>query len=128
MDQASAQLALGLIFGILLTWFGIITILVSYPLTKGDIDPRKYNYRPWQPKFIKELTDDQAKKIGKRDGKYGVGFGISLVFIGMASFILGATGKGFDILTILWIFLIGSIVLIIYAYAAAYMESKRGTS
>jgi hypothetical protein len=128
MDQSSAQLALGLIFGILFLWFGALVIMVSYPLTTGNIDPRKYNYRPWQPKWVKGLTDDQANKIGKRGGKWGVGLGITMVFIGLASLILAATGQGFDVYYLLMVFLVSAVILIIYGYADAYKESKQGTS
>jgi Flp pilus assembly protein TadB len=105
-------------------WLGIIVILVSYPLTKGTIDPRKYNYRPWQPKFVKELTDAKAKELGKRDGKLGVNLGILMILIGIASFILGLAGQGFYTLYLLNIFVIVVLLLIFYVYARAYKDSK----
>lgn len=121
LDQS---LVLGLVLGIVILWLGIIVILVSYPLTKGTIDPRKYNYRPWQPKFVKELTDAKAKELGKRDGKLGVNLGILMILIGIASFILGLAGQGFYTLYLLNIFVIVVLLLIFYVYARAYKDSK----
>lgn len=126
MDSGSA-LALGIVMGIIMIWFGIVLILASLPLAKGEANARGYNYRPWQPKFVKSLSDEQVNEIGKRQARYAIWAGLLMMASGFVSIVFAAVGLGEYALYLFILPISALIVLIVVAYAQTYSVAKRGT-
>jgi ABC-type antimicrobial peptide transport system permease subunit len=128
LDPAQSSLALGLVLGIVFIWFGIILMLVSRPLARGEVHSRGYNYRPWQPKFVKKLTDDEADAVNKIFAKWAIACGGLMVLVGIAAMALGIQGQGQYIYLVISLPIVALIALIIIAYAYVYrfVKNKAG--
>jgi hypothetical protein len=94
-------------------------------LVRGEVQARTYNYRPWQPKFVKKLTDEDANNIGKKHARYAICFALLMMLFGVASIILGATGLGDEIPFLLALSSVISFIFVIAVYAYIYSVSKK---
>ncbi len=126
MDQAAIQFAFGLIIGIVMIWVGIILVLASLPLARGEANARTYNYRPWQPKFVKKLSDEEANMIGKKFAKYAIYAGFLMMLLGVVSIVLGTSGHEDIILLLLNLSVVLLLISILISYSYSYQVSKHG--
>ncbi|MDD1770853.1 MAG: hypothetical protein LUO79_07190 [Methanomassiliicoccales archaeon] len=122
MDQ-SASLAFGIVIGIVMIWVGVIVGIASRAVIKGELTS-KDNYRPFQPKFVKKLTEQEADAINRRFSVYLLSWALSMILAGIASIFLGALNLGDYVLFVLLIAQLPVIALIPIAYYAAYKVAK----
>lgn len=128
MDQAQAWLVMGLIFGILMIWFGILSAIVSMPMAKGQVRSRDYNYRPFRPLFQKWLgiTDEMEDRVGRQGAKWMIAYSIFMIALGFCAIIFGLTSLGNPlILYILAIVVLAALMIGIYVYTIAIARRKR---
>ena len=116
---------MGIILGLVMAWVGIIVVLASRPMAKGEVRSREYNYRPWQPKFVKAITDEEADEINVRFAGYAVNSGILLSICGVLGLLLGIVGYGFWALVFIAVPILVIIGLSIGAYVSTYQVSKQ---
>jgi len=124
MEEANS-LALGIVLGIIMIWVGVIIALASRPLANGEAKPRSYNYRPWQPKFVKRLSDEQVGMIGKKFARYAILCGILMIILGTISLILGVIGHGSYALYLFALPMAILFILIIYSYSFTFRVSQQ---
>ncbi len=84
--------AMSFVFGILLMWLGGWTTLLTLPMAKGELKPREVNYRPWKPKFIREMKNEEIDKIDLDGAKLMLLVTLSIFVLGICSTILGILG------------------------------------
>jgi Flp pilus assembly protein TadB len=116
---------MGLILGIVMSWVGIIVFLASRPLAKGEVRSKDYNYRPWQPKFVKSLSDEEADAINRRYAGYAVSSGLLMSACGVAAIVLAVIGYGSIALLAIAVPILLIIGLTLGAFVSAYNASKR---
>lgn len=124
MEEANS-LALGIVLGIIMIWVGVIIALASRPLANGEANPRNYNYRPWQPKFVKRLSDEQVDMIGKKFARYAIWCGLLMIVLGIISLSLGIIGYGSYALYLFAIPIAILFILIIYSYTLTFRVSQQ---
>lgn len=101
-----------LVLGIVMIGVGLLLILVSMPLAKGQVRAHQYNYRPWQP--IK-LSDEEKDRLGRPTAKATIAVALLYALAGLASVAIGLTGHAGP--GIMYLF-IGSSVFLMLAFAA----------
>jgi len=116
---------MGLILGIIMSWVGIILFLASRPLAKGEVRSKDYNYRPWQPKFVKALSDEEADAINRKYAGYAVGGGLLMSAGGILAIILSVIGSGSLALLAVAVPILLIIGLALGAFVSTYNASKR---
>jgi hypothetical protein len=128
--------AMSFVFGILLMWLGGWTTLVTLPMAKGELKPREVNYRPWKPKFIREMKNEEIDKINLDGAKLMLVVTLSIFILGVCSIILGILGMcsivfgGFTIFNpVIFLLLVGIgspiVLLIIFVYLFIYKRKIR---
>ncbi len=122
MDQ-SASFAFGIVIGIVMIWMGVIIALASRAVLKGELTSRD-NYRPFNPKFVKKLTEKEADAVNRRFSKYLLGWAFLMMIGGVVAMILGASGLGDYALLDFVIVIIPIFVIVVLAYYAAYKIAK----
>lgn len=120
MITGNPMLILGITFGILFTFFGIIIAIASLPMAKGVPGSWKNNYRPVQPKFIKDLSSEEHDKYSQTGGKLGIVLSIFMVVSGLCALFFGATSI-MNPLIIAYVFIIVAIIIILAGYAYGYV-------
>lgn len=98
-----------LVMGIIMIWIGILLILVSMPLAKGNVQASKYNYRPIQ---LYKISDEEKDRLGKPTAIASMAVAMLFVLAGLASIAIGATGNAGPVVMDLFL---GTIVLAILA-------------
>lgn len=89
MGTGNEWLALGLVFGVLFTWLGILIALFSLPMARGEVHSCEYNYRPWQPKFVKAMSDEELDRVNQKGAKWMLVFSMFMVVLGLCAIIFG---------------------------------------
>lgn len=87
----NSWLILGITYGILFTWIGFLVAILSLPMARGEVHSREYNYRPWQPGFIRSMPDEELDRLNQKGAKWVLAYALFLVVLGICSFISGAT-------------------------------------
>jgi hypothetical protein len=116
---------MGLILGIVMSWVGVILFLASRPLAKGEVRSKEYNYRPWQPKFVKSLSDDEVDALNRRYAGYALYSGLLMTGCGIVAIVLAALGQGPFALLVIALPILLLIGLILGAYVSTYNVSKQ---
>lgn len=92
MDTTKLYIAMSFLFGILLIWLGSWTSLLTLPMAKGELKPREVNFRPWNPKFMREMCHEEQDKIGLDGSKLLLVVFVSIIVVGVCSIIYGILG------------------------------------
>jgi uncharacterized membrane protein YedE/YeeE len=120
-DPAKTWLVLGLIIGILMSWFGFIIALVSYPLATGQVRSRDYNYRPFK-QFTRRwtgVTDDISDEVNRKAAAWGVVLGILMALMGICAAVFGIFSIGNPMIfyiVIITLFVLFTLGVSIYAF------------
>lgn len=136
MDTGKLLIAMSFVIGILLMWLGGWTTLITLPVAKGELKAREINYRPWKPKFIRDMSNEEHDKISQDGAKLMLVFFLTIFVLGICSIILGILGICsiiFGVFTIinpvilLLLLGIGSpiVLLIIFVYTFVYKRKIR---
>ena len=118
---------MGLVLGIVMSWVGIIVFLASRPLAKGEVRSKEYNYRPWRPKFVKALSDDEADALNRRFAGYAMYAGLLMTCCGVAAILLVVLGKSSLALLAVAAPILIIIGLAVGAYVSTYNVSRQKT-
>jgi len=119
-------LVTGIIFGILLIWFGFVIALVSLPLATGQVRSRDYNYRPFR-KYGERLfgiTADIEDKVNRKAAKWMIAYAVFMAAMGVCSIAFGVMLIGNPVIP----YLMAIIVVIIFtigAFAYALVVARR---
>ena len=122
----ASWLAMGLIFGVLMTWFGILIAMICLPIARGEVKASEINYRPWAPKFVKAQSVEEADHINRQGAKWMLAYAAFMVILGFCAIALGIISIANPaILYLLAIIIITTIILGIYVYTFVYVRHKQ---
>lgn len=119
---------MGIILGIIMSWVGVIVFLASRPMAKGEMRSKEYNYRPWQPKFVKYLSDEEVDEINRRYAGYALYSGLLMSGCGVLAMILAVLGHSSLALLAIAVPILLIIGLTLGAYVSTYNVSKQKSS
>jgi purine-cytosine permease-like protein len=125
VNPSGAWLGASLVIGILMAWFGILIIIISLPLARGEVRGRDYNYRPWKP-FV--VSADLSDRINRQGAKLAIACSVLFIIGGLLVIALRRMGAGewtlyaFLLFIVLWLVLLAGVY--IYAWLAAQREQR----
>jgi len=124
MAIENSWLILGITFGVLFIWFGFIIALCSQPMARGVPGSWKYNYRPWQPKFVKAMTDEEHDKFSQKYAKWILVSSVFMIAVGLFAVICGVWSiMNPLILAFLWVIFL--VIVILAAYVHMYVSRRK---
>jgi hypothetical protein len=105
MDSSGMWPGGSLALGIVVFLIGVLLILVSMPLAKGNVQASRYNYRPIQQY---KLSNEERDRMGKPTALASMVVALLFILAGLASVAPGITGNACP--SIMYLFL-GTIIV-----------------